>query len=454
MRFFERFSYDRSVAIVSLVSLGATLAGFALMSYVAHLKGLDLKVLTGDSKGYVILAQNLLERGVFSVATSEPYYPESFRAPGYPVFLAALFAIFSFSNLALFVHALLVGTAPILLYLLLRDWHERAAFWGAILFAFEPVRIFLSSSFLSDGLFTLIFLATLLFLEQSYKERSLSYVVLAGVLLGFAILIRPIAIFLPLLLGIYLLLRLDALRLKVVYTSIFLASVLLITGPWMLRNHSLFGSWNISSVGAANLMLYNAPEFLKWYPIENGVSVLETFRAKQSALPREEALSLARSTEFTSAFRQVIEGAELRYVIFHVFKTIPFFITDGLRDTVRQMQIEIGAMPNISTAIMRGEIGSILAYLKTGGLPIALFLIGSGIWGIVTVLCIVEGVRAVFALSWRPVIFLLILIAYFALLTGPVSNARYRVPIEGFMLSIAAFAVLRWYDARHGISSK
>lgn len=442
---------DRRLSVVLIVSFAATIIGFACVVGTAYLKGLDPASLTGDSVGYIYLAENMLEHQVFSVAQTPPFYPESFRAPGYPTFLALLFAIFGTSIFALFAHALIVGVSPVLLYLLFRKVNERASFWAAIIFTFEPIRIYLSASFLSDAFFTLVFLASLvclLHVRGPYKAAAC-----AGVLLGMAILVRPIAIFLPILYAFYILLSVRPWKIGLGSALVLCLVSGAVIFPWMYRNHQLFDSWNVSSVGAANLMLYNAPEFLKWHTDAESEALLDSFREEQATLSREEALSLTRSDVFTQTFREIIRGNEVSYVFFHVVKTIPFFVTDGLRDTIRLFGIDTGPMPNISTALMRFDFPLLASYVASGGLGIVLLLIGTGFWGIVTLLFGMETLRAALRREWLPTLFLSSLVLYFALLTGPVSNARYRVPVEGLMIACAAVLIVRWYDARHAVTN-
>ena len=167
---------------------------------------------------------------------------------------------------------------------------------------------------------------------------------------------------------------------------------------------------------------------------------MERFQQEQNALPRNEALSLTRSNVFINTFADVIRGHEISYGIFHIAKTFPFFVTDGLRDTVRLFNVDIGTMPNISTALLRGDIGLVVQYLRTGGLAVALLVFGSGFWIAVTFLyCYAVGI-----IFWkRQYAFAVLFVApvlYFSLLTGPVSNARYRLPVEGILLVAAVFA--------------
>lgn len=432
----------RTPVLIFLLSLGAGLLACIALLAITSLRGLELVTLTGDAKGYMVLAENLVEHRVFSLSESEPYAPESFRAPGYPFFLAMVYAVFHNWVVVLLLQVAIVSVAPVLLYLLFAPYFERAAFWGAVVFALEPTRLFLSSMLLSDALFTSLFLGSLVVLEWGRRRSSLSYIALAGAILGLCILVRPIALFLPVLYAAYLIFFIPQRKRSIIAAVVGCLAALVIISPWMVRNHLLFGSWNISSVGAANLVLYNAPEFLTYAPDDGAEMVLTAFNEEQNSLPRHEALSLAQSSVFTSTFREVIAGRELSYIFFHMVKTIPFFVTDGLREIARLLRFEIGTLPNISGALLAGDSRLVAAYLAQGNLAVVLLLVGSGFWSVVSILCGWKLLQALYRRGPAFIFFCATLVLYFALLTGPVSNARYRLPVEGILLAVAA-SVLR-----------
>src|SRR6266568_9229856 len=52
----------------------------------------------GDGRVYAQIARNVLEQHVYSHADEPPYEPSLIRAPGYPLFLAAIYAVFGHTN--------------------------------------------------------------------------------------------------------------------------------------------------------------------------------------------------------------------------------------------------------------------------------------------------------------------------------------------------------------------
>lgn len=434
------FTDQKPLAFLVTTSALLGVLVYVLGTLFAATKGLNFLGLMGDAKGYMILAEHMREFGVFSFSNTAPFSPESFRAPGYPAFLAILLSVFREWWLVMAVQTVMVSIAPALLYVLLRPYHERAAFWGSVLFVIEPIRLFASASPLSDMLFVCLFLLSLLSLEKGRLQGGVWWFIASGVLLGASILVRPIAMFLPLLYGVYVLWMLGVSKRSLRFVAVLCVAALVVVGPWMYRNHTLFHSWSIASVGSANLMLYNAPEFLKYAPSAHAQAVYDAFMLEQNALSRDEALSLARSSVFTDTFRLLIQGNEMTYITFHILKTVPFFVTDGLRDTIRLFGVDIGTMPNISTALLQGNIPLVVSYILSGGLPILLLVFGSGFWAVVVLLWLYTSGVVLRARLWPLVFFFVVLVGYFALLTGPVSNARYRLPVEGFLL-VAAVGV-------------
>lgn len=442
-----------NTVFILVLSTGVSLVAALLIVLVSARHGLDATILTGDARGYMILAENIFEHRVFSVSREAPFAIESFRAPGYPFFLGILYLLSGSWLIVLIIQSLILSIAPALLYLLARPYNERAAFWGSIIFVFEPIRLFLGASLLSDGFFLCLLLGMLFLFVRAQKEtdakmRQYLYGT-AGLALGVCILTRPIAMFLPLLGVLCILFVNRRLQNTLISIAVFLLATLVIVGPWMIRNHTYFGSYAISSVGNANLMLYNAPEYLKYRPSTQKQAILDSFRLEQDALPREDALSLARSSVFTQTFREIIRGEELSYLWFHLFKTIPFFLTDGLRDTIRLMGIEVGTVPNISTALLKGDIGTVFGYMKSGGLSVGLLLVGTGFWILTCALSGLTIVKLMFSRRFALALFVSGLVLYFAILTGPVSNARYRLPVEGFLIVTAMASIVRSKELRN-----
>jgi 4-amino-4-deoxy-L-arabinose transferase-like glycosyltransferase len=117
--------------------LATSLAALALrLAFVLHFPGV-----VDDSRLYADIAMNWLQHGIYGVTDSGQVVPTYSRLPGYPAFLAAVFAIFGWSNFraVLLIQVLFdLGTCFLLADISRRMFSERAAKAAFVLAALCP----------------------------------------------------------------------------------------------------------------------------------------------------------------------------------------------------------------------------------------------------------------------------------------------------------------------------
>src|SRR5580700_5006370 len=115
----------------------ASLAALALrLVFVLH-----FPAVVDDSRLYADIAENWLQHGVYGITDSGQVMPTFSRLPGYPGFLAAVFAIFGWSNFraVLLIQVLFdLGTCFLVADLARRMFSERAAEAAFLLAALCP----------------------------------------------------------------------------------------------------------------------------------------------------------------------------------------------------------------------------------------------------------------------------------------------------------------------------
>ncbi len=242
----------------------ASLAGLSLRGLlVAYFPGV-----TDDSRFYANIAQNWLQHGVYGITNSGVVVPTLSRLPGYPAFLAAIFALFGVGNFraVLLVQVLFdLATCFLIADLARRLFSERAAQAAFLLAALCPFLANYAAAALTECLETFF---TVLALDLAFRGLGLGrlgvsepepdaaqpgadrYTVWLGCGLSVAgaILLRPDGGILLAVIGGYLLwLLVRALRLgRGGARTIVWAGVLVAAGataplvPWTLRNlHTL-----------------------------------------------------------------------------------------------------------------------------------------------------------------------------------------------------------------------
>ncbi len=239
--------FAAAVFLVSLV-IRLTWAAFAHVTPIS------------DFRGYDGLALQWLHTGVFGEPGSYAY-----RTPGYPAFLAAIYRLVGHSPRAAgFVQAFIGAlTSGLLVLLAGRILSPRAGALAGLLHAVSPTAVAYVPVLASETIAAFLLVAALLCLaaaeEREERERDgRGALVGSGLLFGLMMLVRPAALFF-----------LPAAALLSVYSPrrrrwipsrglIFAAAVLLVLGPWMIRNQRLGLGWmTISTVGGENLWMGN-----------------------------------------------------------------------------------------------------------------------------------------------------------------------------------------------------
>jgi 4-amino-4-deoxy-L-arabinose transferase-like glycosyltransferase len=196
----------------------AVLAGLSLRLYFI----LEFPVKdSGDAPFYIELAWNWLKKGVYGFSINGQLTPVDMRVPGYPAFLATVFALAGRSPRAVMLAQAVVDLATCFVIALIAARlapevsRRRVALAGLWLAALCPFTANYSAVLLTETLVTfLTALAILILLEANCREmpgvsqtRGLSPWFLGGIMVGFGALVRPETPLLLLAAGLVLLAR-------------------------------------------------------------------------------------------------------------------------------------------------------------------------------------------------------------------------------------------------------
>lgn len=195
-----------------------------------------------------------LSRTAQSIAQGHGYPPtnrapgggaSAFRPPGYPVFLAAVYAIAgraapSLGRLA----GAFLGTLSVALIglIALRLWGKRVGLLALAIGAVAPPLVILSTALISEALFVPVLLAAVATaLEARRAKRQYRWAIVTGVLVGIASLTRTngLLLLLPFALAFAPARRRRRLSAWMPAAAVILAASLTIA-PWALRNWSVF----------------------------------------------------------------------------------------------------------------------------------------------------------------------------------------------------------------------
>jgi Dolichyl-phosphate-mannose-protein mannosyltransferase len=181
----------------------AVCAGLALRVYLV----LKFPVTdTGDAPFYIELAWNWLKNGVYGFAVHGQLTPVDMRVPGYPAFLAAVFAVAGQSPLAAMLAQVVVDLATCFVIALIAarlapdNSRRRVALAGLWLAALCPFTANYTAVVLTETLVIFLSALAILVLLQTdvggaHVARATAFLanpwLLAGIVVGFGTLVRP-----------------------------------------------------------------------------------------------------------------------------------------------------------------------------------------------------------------------------------------------------------------------
>ena len=214
-----------------------------------------------DGRVYSQIARNVLEQHVYSHDTQAPYAPSIIRVPGYPLFLAGIYAVFGHgNNTAVRVVQAVIDTATCVLiawvafaWAVDRERKHRAALIAFILAAVCPFTAIYVATILTEVLTNfltaaMVLTATFAF-KASVRKKALGWWVATGLLAGLAVLFRPDSgLFAAAIGGTLMLTALvtrstgffTRMRAATLSAAIFSIAFCLVLVPWTIRNRRVF----------------------------------------------------------------------------------------------------------------------------------------------------------------------------------------------------------------------
>jgi 4-amino-4-deoxy-L-arabinose transferase-like glycosyltransferase len=189
-----------------------------------------------DSERYINLAENIIDRGMFSY---EGRVPTANDTPGFPLFLVGLRLLFGPSLMAIYLAQIVLSVATVLMafYIARQYFSDQAGLWAVALIAIYPMGFIFVATPLTETLYSFLVAAFLAVFARI--SRGVNWAMAAGVVGGMATLTRPIV-------GGFLGLACLFLALKPktrVSGLVVLGVFILVMAPWVIRNAVVFNEF-------------------------------------------------------------------------------------------------------------------------------------------------------------------------------------------------------------------
>jgi hypothetical protein len=208
----------------------------------------------------------------------------------------------------------------------------------------------------------------------------------------------------------------------------FAMALIVILGPWFVRNGMQTGVYGFSSLSAYNSLNFNLPQYFSY----RDKKPIETVRARLHAeignISDDDQMRLENSGLIKAVVWREIRPSLVGYAVFHVSKSANFFWSPGLKYAVMYIRGFFAPQPVEPWMPDKSLVNSVLdGRFRDAGA----WLAGNAAYipeSIILVLMSVGAVYFAFAARDRRAVFLVLLIIFFGMLTSPLSNPEYRIP--------------------------
>jgi hypothetical protein len=227
-------------------------AALAIAANFAYLYFSNADYFFPDSATYLGPAYNMLRGDGF---ITSPGTPEFFRTPGYPLFLLPFLAVTASVVPILLTQHLLNAALSIAVYFFARRFSgsRAAGLTAGIIFALDLPTIHLANKVLTETLFTsMLFALWALVMRTRRTGATTGALLLAGVLAGGLVLVRPVAILYFAVPALFLFWTAGR------RAAVFVLVALVIPIGWGLRNRVESGVFTMSTVAGTNMLLHRA----------------------------------------------------------------------------------------------------------------------------------------------------------------------------------------------------
>lgn len=371
--------------------------------------------------GYFDLAQNVLAGNGFSWSTSPPYAPNPMRTPGYAYVLAGLIATLEITGAA--VLQLIVASAiPIFGMYIAQAITEsrRIGILTGVILAVDPTLALLSFEFYTDTLFLLLFLPWILLTFHYFEQKKLATLTMSAILLGCAILVRPVAQYIPFIIVLFILWSFgrNNWRRATLHSGVYLLVTIAILSPWIVRNVHEFGVPGLSAQTPFVLYTNLAPAVLSVAHKSDFQYERQNFMTEAES--KGDAITLANGSSYTARALEVVRANPLATAYVAVKSLFTFFTNDGFYTLI----------------------------VRTGGTPanfLPLLIAMRLVWIAITCAACIGALLHLFRKRSPRTILIVFLVVYFALTSTIAAwgtNPRYRLPVDPIIIAFAAVGVL------------
>jgi 4-amino-4-deoxy-L-arabinose transferase-like glycosyltransferase len=388
------------------------------------------------------------------IVTELSFCGDTFRTPGYPMFIALFYALFGETPWVVLLSQAFVDLATMYVIFKIGQlvFTERVGLIAAALFAFDTNTMFATTTLLTETLFVCVLMAGFYCYLRALLRHELASAVVGGLLLALATLIRPVAEYFFLILIVFALVwTIGTVKSRLKIAAILSFAFVVTIAPWAYRNYTLYDTVSLSSIQGENLLFWQVTYVRTWETGRAPEDVEAEFRAEAAARGYEDggnpfanaAIAQEIAVEYITT-HPVVYGSRLVTGILHTFTNL------GTAGIVKTLGFTPTYLPPEVMFSSESELHLISRFFETKTpLEIAIGML------VLTMLIAHYSAFALGAVTllasrrFAILILVCIAIAYFAATSGPIGLARFRLPMTPLYLLVGSVFIDHWLQRVH-----
>jgi GT2 family glycosyltransferase len=394
-------------------------------------------LMTADSLEYLALGEGLGRDHVFANAGG----PELYRLPGYPLLVGLASLLGSSIALTILLQALLGTAAVALCGRLATCCGPPATRLAALFCALDPLQILWGGTLMAETLLTVLVALCVLGALRFFESDSWGWARLAALAAGAATIVKPVAIVLPVAVGLWLVLAPTPASRRALRAAALVVCVASLTvGAWTVRNGLCCGAWTFTlQFGhAVRTAAY-------WTAAELDPRAYSEKRAELSGRLLDADPQRARAQEVdTRALAGEFSAGPDALLVVSLRGLLRTLFHPGALAWLELFQGRSSAAPVSLSVVREGSLRTLVEH--TGDVPLLFALVTLGACTLPPVVfALLAGLRP----RTRPRALLLAVSAGFVLAgAGAWGQSRLRVPVMPLVCALAASEVVRLFQAR------
>lgn len=401
-----------------------------------------------DSLFYAEIARNLAATGVFDAPT---------RLPGYPALLALSYRLFGPGDMPVVILQHLLGLALYFMFLPLLPGRRAKIFFALFVF-FDLLFTSYQHAILPETVFAFLLCAAAVEFRKYADTRKSAHILACGALLAAGLFMKPVLKLFPYLVALLLLLERRPFRQKLASAALLLCIPLLSGWAWSYRNYARSGSFALLPFGSVHF----AGRFVTHLEFPEGSFSRQAFLDKIASEPPGTPIEQRRrlvapvaaelkkdgytDEQINAEFSRITKLSILRHPFIYAKETLVevFYFFFSAHNLYAKYALKDKLLFSVKDGLREGRYGAVLLKVGVSLHPLYWLML------LLAVYFTVNNGRAALSGGDPFLSFSYAAIFYITALSCMINEglSRYRMPLQPFMILMAAQALERLLPGR------